>query len=156
MADLLRLRIARRGRRCCAGVAWTRCGLPQQVECTLSFPSCGVMLGADHIPLAPLESCFIISLKPQDTEIYLGAPQKSRNSLASEDNKNLLTGSGTLDPSPFPDWHRGPMPVLLRSPFPRERESQNPSFSALNNSSTTDRWSAAPHVQPRKTPAYDA
>ena len=48
MADLLRLRIARRGRRCCAGVAWTRCGLPQQVECTLSFPSCGLMIGANH------------------------------------------------------------------------------------------------------------
>ena len=140
------------GRRCGAGLAWTRGGLPQQVDCTLSFPSCGLMIRANYIPLAPQESCLINSLKPQDTEIYLAAPQKSRNSLASEDDKNLLTGLVTLDASPFPDWHLGPIPVLLRSPVPREHERQNPSFIALEGSSTTGRWSAAPHIQPRKIP----
>ena len=58
-------------------VTWKHGGLSQRVECALSFPSCGLMIGANHIPLAPHESCLIKSLKPQDTEIFLATSLKS-------------------------------------------------------------------------------
>ena len=75
--------------------------------------------------IAPLkQDCSIISLKPQDTGIYLAAPQRCWNSLANEDDMNLLTVSVSLDSSPFPDWPGWTMPVFPRSSTPHERGSQ--------------------------------